>query len=81
MVLQADFKEVGSFQTFRSLEILEKSILVVAQDLHSFIQVASQKVVGLVFNKVELQLLQLSQMVCGESSKVDHISMDIIYQG
>jgi len=60
VILQADFKEVGGFlfncqrnfiktayNAFRSLEILEETVLVVAQDLHSFIQMASQQVVGL----------------------------------
>jgi len=51
VILQTDFKEVGSFlkiisltaffsktyNAFGSLEILEKSVLVVAEDLHSFV--------------------------------------------
>jgi len=33
-----------------------------------------------IFNKVKLELLELSEVICGEGGEVDHISVNVIYE-
>jgi hypothetical protein len=68
---------------------MEHTILVVAKNCHSLVQVASQEMVCLynsfivgmtyfIFNEIKLEGLQLSQMIRGQGCEVEVVPVGVL---